>query len=209
MYLQELSLVLSQFDKRTIELLLTRSEKNPPPPHLSDLGIAALMETSGRERRHRYYTIAAYQALVAKENLDETASSYATVNFASVGGFLSVDPNMFYQDEASLFRYQDEFKEADKGGSKNPPKNPILSDGSIKQGRPRKYPINEDGMVVLGNGKLRRVTYKRKRELTAADEAAATKRIRIDPGEPQGSTVPETDGKCFSFCTTSLAHPSL
>ncbi|KAF9015475.1 hypothetical protein BDQ17DRAFT_1386204 [Cyathus striatus] len=148
MTLNELSAALGQFDKRTIELLLTRADKYPPPSHLSDLGIAGLMETSGRERRHRYYTVAAYRSLIAKEGLDKSSAGYSDVKFTGVGDFLQVGEELFYDGPDSLFRYQDTFKdkEKEKYGTKqrkHPPKNPILPDGSIKQGRPRKRVVEE------------------------------------------------------------------
>ncbi|KAF9458331.1 hypothetical protein BDZ94DRAFT_1270875 [Collybia nuda] len=160
MTLNELSAALCHFDKRTIELLLTRAEKYPPPSHLGDLGIAGLMETSGRERRHRYYTIASYRKLVEKENLDNSTVVHAEVDLSEVGGFASVDPTLFYDKQISLFEYQDIFKdkEREKTGKirKHPLKNPILPDGSVKQGRPRKYPVGEDPKSLRKANKRKR-----------------------------------------------------
>lgn len=104
---QELSDTLGRFDKRTIELLMTRLEKYPPPAHIADLGVAELMETHGRERRHRYYTVAAYHALVARENLHDSTSRYTNFEFSSVGDFLPVDSSLFYENEAALLWHQD------------------------------------------------------------------------------------------------------
>lgn len=202
---QELSASLLHFDKRTIELLLTRAEKYPPPSHLGDLGIAGLMETSGRERRHRYFTVASYKSLVAKEQLDQSTAGYAEVDLSNVGGFLPVDQNLLYADEAALFKYQDAFKDSEtiKVGRKKSLTNPILPDGSIKQGRPRKYPVNEDGMAVMANGKLRRVTYKRKREVDddttvpaasvppVVTEKPARKKRRINSGNVDTTSHPQ------------------
>lgn len=133
---------MCNFDKRTIELLLTRADRYPPPPHLNDLGIAGLMETSGRERRHRYYTVAAYRTLVAKEKLDHATAGYDQVDFSRVGDFMNAQPGLFYQDDVTLFKYQDSFKNSEKAKigkpRKNPLKNPILPDGSVKLGRPKK-----------------------------------------------------------------------
>lgn len=154
MTLNELSAALCNFDKRTIELLLARAEKYHPPPHLSDLGIAALMETSGRERRHRYYTVACYRKLVSNEQLDKSSAGYGDVDLRTVGGFYAFDTKIFYESESELFNYQDSFKD-EKTRSRNPvrrpPKNPILPDGSVKQGRPRKHPIEvEPGSTANG-----------------------------------------------------------
>ncbi|GLB36492.1 putative B-block binding subunit of TFIIIC [Lyophyllum shimeji] len=190
MTLNELSAALCQFDKRTIELLLTRAEKFPPPAHLSDLGIAGLMETSGRERRHRYFTVASYRQLVAKENLDNH-SAYSEVDFSNVGGFLPVEANLFYENEDALVQYQDAFKAVEKASAKKRTfKNPILPDGSVKQGRPRKYPVGEDPRS------LRKQATKRKRESIASkavaheDEEQSAKRMRVEEDEETAAPPP-------------------
>ncbi|KAF5384735.1 hypothetical protein D9757_006233 [Collybiopsis confluens] len=113
MTLSELSSALCQFDRRTIELILTRVEKFHPPPHLGDIGVAALLENNGRERRHRYFTVSAYRALVEQENLDKSTAGYADVDFDNVGGFAHIDAAGFYKDEEELYHYQDSFKDDD------------------------------------------------------------------------------------------------
>ncbi|KAJ7042665.1 hypothetical protein C8F04DRAFT_1390618 [Mycena alexandri] len=146
MTLNELTAALCQFDRRTIELLLTRAEKFPPPAHLSDLGIAGLMETSGRERRNRYFTIASYKALVAQENLDKTSAGYTDVDLSDVGGFFPFPPEAFYKDLKALVSHQDRDARLTRAPQKSKPKprkNPLLADGTVKKGRPRK--IRADG----------------------------------------------------------------
>src|ERR1700692_1342801 len=115
---QELSNSLCKFDKRTIELLLTRAERNQPPSHLSDLGTAELMETFGRERRHRYYTVAAFRTLVAREALDDSATGYTDIDYSAIGGFSSMHPDAFFQDERILMIYSDSFKDKLNAGSR-------------------------------------------------------------------------------------------
>ncbi|KAJ7785880.1 hypothetical protein B0H16DRAFT_1488336 [Mycena metata] len=146
MTLNELTAALCQFDRRTIELLLTRAEKFPPPAHLSDLGIAGLMETSGRERRNRYFTIASYKALVTQENLDKMSAGYTDVDLSDVGGFFPFAPEAFYTDLKALIVHQDRDARLTRAPQKQTPKprkNPLLADGTVKKGRPRK--INADG----------------------------------------------------------------
>ncbi|KAJ7139701.1 hypothetical protein C8R44DRAFT_694295 [Mycena epipterygia] len=174
MTLNELAAALCQFDRRTIELLLTRAEKYPPPANLRDLGIAGLMETSGRERRNRYFTIASYHALVAQENLDKSTAGYADVDLDCVGGFLPFGPEAFYTDDAALFRHQDRDARVIKtGGKRKVRKNPILADGSVKKGRPRK-----DQQAKTEDGEAEPAPKKpRKRKLV--DDAAA------GPSEPK------------------------
>jgi hypothetical protein len=176
------------------------------------------METSGRERRHRYYTIASYRKLVAKENLDNSTAVHAEVDLSNVGGFSSVDPTLFYDNKMTLFKYQDMFKDKEKAktgkGRKHPLKNPILPDGSVKQGRPRKYPVGEDPKSL-------RKANKRKREEAAAvaadgqemDESQPTKkRRRVTTSDKamqdDGAPAAEDDGLYFYTLTSFSANPN-
>ncbi|KAJ7071454.1 hypothetical protein C8F01DRAFT_1110582 [Mycena amicta] len=166
MTLNELTNALSQFDRRTTELILTRAEKFHPPAHLMDLGIACLMETNGRERRNRYYTLASYQALVAQEGLDKTSAGYTDIDLAQVNGFYPFNADLFYSDAAALMTHQDR----DMRLSTNPKgrKNPILPDGTVKKGRPRKTKADDDD-----DEKPRQ---KRKRKQAEGDEPAEEKK---------------------------------
>lgn len=103
------------------------------------------METSGRERRNRYFTIASYQALVAREKLDKNrAGGYADVDLSNVGGFFAFAKESFYTEHAALVKHQDRDAKlmrnpSNKPGKKKAPtKNPLLADGTVKKGRPRK-----------------------------------------------------------------------
>ncbi|KAL0071703.1 hypothetical protein AAF712_000625 [Marasmius tenuissimus] len=162
MTLGELSTALDSFDKRTVELLLTRAEKVPPPSHLSDLGIAGLMETNGRERRYRYFTVSAYRTLVDRENLDKSTAGYSDADLSNYGNFLPVDASIFYDSEEALRSYQDCLRGDDsskgKKGVGRPPKQSKAkkentSGGSVsaikpRQTRKRKFDeidVNEDG----------------------------------------------------------------
>ncbi|KAJ7593112.1 hypothetical protein C8J56DRAFT_1013301 [Mycena floridula] len=128
----ELSRALGDFDRRTLELLLTRAEKYPSPAHLADLQVAGIMETAGRERRHRYFTVAGYQSLVSQENLDKaSAGGHADVDVSGAGAFLAIEPALFYENEESLGTFELGFKEPRPGQRLNP-------DGTVKLGRPRK-----------------------------------------------------------------------
>ncbi|KAJ7102344.1 hypothetical protein B0H15DRAFT_814236 [Mycena belliarum] len=192
MTLNELAAALCQFDKRTIELLLTRAEKYPPPAHLVDLGVACLMETSGRERRNRYYTIASYHALVAQENLDKSTAGYGDIELGLTGGFWPFGPEAFYTDQEALIRHQDRDARMTRssGKAKKVHKNPLLPDGTVKKGRPKKVrPKNEDDEEV-------KPKKPRKRKL-AEDEAAGlseahkppTKKRRLS-GQQEPNEVP-------------------
>ncbi|KAF9229607.1 hypothetical protein BS17DRAFT_743885 [Gyrodon lividus] len=147
--LNEICISLGNFDKRTIELLLTRASKSQPPSHLSDLGTVDLMETYGRERRHRYFTIAAYKTVMASEQLQETTTSLADVNISQVREFAKLDPKLFYSTTDMLYAHQDSFKEKAAAKSKKRKRegNGEESSGEEselppkpKRGRPRKIP---------------------------------------------------------------------
>ncbi|KAK0198496.1 hypothetical protein F5146DRAFT_1158718 [Armillaria mellea] len=209
MTLSELSAALCHFDKRTIELLLTRAEKVQPPSHLSDLGISGLMETFGRERRHRYYTVSAYHSLVSQEKLDASSARLAEVDFGDSFGFMSVDPKSFYSDTKALIKHQDTGREeltTNSKAKKKVPKNSVLPDGFVKLGHPKKSQDGDDGTPVQLEVS-RRQTKKRKRnakeDQADADTASAgpsTKRrktAQIDSGAAEGSAqaIPKKRGR--------------
>ncbi|KAG2045206.1 hypothetical protein BDR03DRAFT_989022 [Suillus americanus] len=159
--LHEICSALGNFDKRTIELLLTRAGKSRPPAHLSDLGTADFMESFGRERRHRYYTLAAYTTVMANEKLEDTTTSYVDIDLSKAGDFAVFHEAMFYDDDETLHYYEDMFKDKEgakvKTGAKKR-KRPETEDPGAdeavedtpepvpkaKRGRPPKKPRGED-----------------------------------------------------------------
>ncbi|KAG1777419.1 hypothetical protein EV702DRAFT_1179524 [Suillus placidus] len=164
--LNEICSALGNFDKRTIELLLTRAAKSRPPAHLSDLGTADFMESFGRERRHRYYTLAAYATVMASEKLEDTTTSYVDINLSKAGDFAMFHEAMFYDDDETLHCYEDTFKDKEgakvKGAKKR--KRPEIEDPGddeavedtpepvqkAKRGRPQKKPRGEeDGDISI------------------------------------------------------------
>lgn len=156
--LQDITSALLQFDRRTVELILGRAEKVHPPAHLKDLTTVALMETSGRERRIRYYTLAAYRELMAKENLHDVTSALSSVDLSTAGEFCPMESSLFYDDLKVLKSHQDRFRAAYPGGGQTAKarkpkvnlKNPIMPDGTVKKGRPRKQTHDADGNVIVG-----------------------------------------------------------
>ena len=154
---QDISVALCNFDKRIIELLLARADKTTPPSHLSDLGIVSLMETSGRERRHRYYTVTSYHQLIVREDLDLETAGGAHVNFESVGEFKNVNSTLFYEDGEGSVQYQNAYKAeiASSAGGRKATKNPVLLDEAVKS---RKYPTKQtgDGTQPPGTGSKRK-----------------------------------------------------
>ncbi len=144
---QEFSGALGNFDRRTLELFLTKLEKVPPPTHLSDLRIAQLMETHGRERRWRYFTVASYREVIANEKLDDQDGPYSSVDFSNVGNFAPLAAEDFYGDTTELNRFIDyTFNRATKvevdadelARSTAKPVTPSTLAGSTVRGRKRK-----------------------------------------------------------------------
>ncbi|KAJ3509802.1 hypothetical protein NLJ89_g5025 [Agrocybe chaxingu] len=185
-FIIEFSSSLGQFDKRTIELLLARADRSRPPVHLSDWHVAGLMETNGRERRHRYYTVANYRKLVTREELDKTSAGYQDIDLSHSGEFYPIDAGLFYQTQKDLTRYSDSFKGA--GGQqpgttkKRVFKNPILPNGQVKRGRPRKCDI----MKCMPEEPTKQSSRKRKREPSPPPPPPNLSSVVYSPLDPNG-----------------------
>ncbi|KAG1889373.1 hypothetical protein F4604DRAFT_1877037 [Suillus subluteus] len=192
--LHEICSALGNFDKRTIELLLTRAAKSRPPAHLSDLGTADFMESFGRERRHRYYTLAAYTTVMASEKLGDTTTSYVDIDVSKAGDFAVFHEAMFYDDDETLHYYEDMFKDKEdakvKTGAKKR-KRPATEDPGddeavedtpepvpkAKRGRPPKKPRGEeDGDISIPPKKRGRP-----RKNPIAEEGDGTSTVRKVP----------------------------
>ncbi|CDO70216.1 hypothetical protein BN946_scf184942.g16 [Trametes cinnabarina] len=159
MTLNEISATLGDFDRRTIDLLLNRLEKDPPPSHLADLGVAQLGETHGRERRYKYYTVANYLALADREGFED--QRYRDVDMSHVGEFLEAERDAFFEREEELASHVAALTATKREGpsttkAKKKRVNPILADGSVKKGRPRKHPLAEGTPASTRKGKKRK-----------------------------------------------------
>ncbi|KAG2370198.1 hypothetical protein BDR07DRAFT_1386752 [Suillus spraguei] len=164
--LQEICSALGNFDKRTIELLLTRAAKSRPPTHLSDLGTADFMESFGRERRHRYYTLAAYTTVMASEKLEDTTMSYVDIDLSKAGDFAVFHEAMFYDNDETLHYYEDTFKDKEgtkvRAGAKKRKRPETEDDEAVeapepvpkaKRGRPPKKPREDVGDISVPSKK--------------------------------------------------------
>ncbi|KZT06305.1 uncharacterized protein LAESUDRAFT_726133 [Laetiporus sulphureus 93-53] len=222
MTMNELSAALCNFDKRTIELLLTRLEHDPPPPHLGDLGIAQQAENYGRERRYKYYTVAHFHTIAARENFED--HQYKDVDLDQAGGFMQVKESAFYDDESALKRYVDNFKTiqdanvADTAkkskGKQRVWKNPILPDGTVKRGRPRKYPVSEDAATSkkasMKRKRTEESTLEERPELSAGDiQTAETPPPKRKRGRPPKQRIEPAVAACTTLEGTISAGPSV
>ena len=154
------------------------------------------METSGRERRHRYYTIGHYRRFVNEESLDNESIPYNDMDLDNVGGFSVVDPNAFYETEGDMVRYTSSFNSKhDVLGKKKKTriyKNPILPDGTVKRGRPQKNPeASEVGVTVKHQGKRRKV------ENEEEGNKRPSKKVRMSE---VSSELPTRECSVFLFC---------
>ena len=126
------------FDPRIVEHVLQGFDKSPPHSNMLDFGVTVLDETYGRERRHRWFTFRGYKALLSQENINE-AEHGLPADLANTGGFTDISPELFYHTLDQLHQRQDtDSREERTKKKRKPPKNPILPDGTVKKGRPRK-----------------------------------------------------------------------
>ncbi|CCM00318.1 uncharacterized protein FIBRA_02348 [Fibroporia radiculosa] len=199
MTLNDLSASLCNFDRRTVELLLSRLEKDPPPLHLADLGIAQIGETHGRERRYKYYTVANFRVIAENEKLE--GDPYVDVDLSQAGDFMHMEAASFYSDEQELLKHVSEYKRADDGDraslapskSKKVRKNPILPDGTVKKGRPPKCPA-PTGSDDLRTGEVaakRGTKRKRSEELAKAGTGTIQEELVSPPTKRKRGRPPK------------------
>ncbi|KAF4572584.1 hypothetical protein EYR36_007092 [Pleurotus pulmonarius] len=160
--MNELSERLGHFDKRTIDLLLTRAERQTPPTHLADLGVAIIMENYGRERRNRYFTVASYRQLLENENLDPANAGYGGLDLSNTGDFAPFTSDQFYHDEKQLAEYHDAFLETQTDEV----------DGKKKKSK-RAATVEVDG-EGFSPPKPKKAVKPRKEKLVAVDDADGT-----------------------------------
>ncbi|KAG8957280.1 hypothetical protein FRC03_010296 [Tulasnella sp. 419] len=152
MTMNDIAIRMGNLDKRTVEQLLVRYEREPLPPHLADLSLVQMIETVKREHRHKYYTITNYRAMVDAEGLTQHAGDKSSVIDTSLaGGWSTVHGSQFYKPGSKglkdLSQYQDNFASSTSVGASSrkvkQPKpgkhiNPLGPDGRPRKGRPRK-----------------------------------------------------------------------
>ncbi|KAL5534526.1 hypothetical protein ACEPAG_989 [Sanghuangporus baumii] len=168
--LNELSDRLGSYDKKTLELLISRMERQPPPPHLADLSVVQLSETHGRERRHRFFTFEGYAKLVAREGLEQPQTWYSAEDLVKAGDFMQDREDEFYESHDDLQTFYGRWSggrthrfriSASEGNEGSPSKmggtsmqgdaatirasskksvNLVRADGTRKRGRPPKDP---------------------------------------------------------------------
>lgn len=190
-------------------------DRHPPPAHLADLSIIQVLETHGRERRYRVFTLGGYTKLIAREGFEQPSGIYSAEDIARAGGFIQVHESDFYETqgdlEAFLKRWNgariNKIKDSANGNGKKrknagedmEPKvskkkwvNPILPDGTRKKGRPLKKPNG-----VENRGRKKKIDTGATDQMSLADDAIASeehahnKRKRADTGPEESEAEVE------------------
>lgn len=177
-----------------MELLLSRLERDSPPSHLADLGIAQIGENYGRERRYKYFTIANYRKVAVQEGFDEPDPRYLSVDLSSAEDFMPVEQGLFYSTEKDLEEYINNSHRGSQitvGKSKKAKvyKNPLLPDGTVKKGRPRKSDVATDA----GGQNKAKTPRGKKRKHDGSDEEGGTEQDAVSKKKRGPSPAPETN----------------
>ena len=193
---QEISDLLDGFDPRIVEHALQGFEKTRPNTNMLDFGVTVMEETYGRERRHRWFTLKGYKALMNQENINEAENDFSA-DLNNIGGFTDMPSELFYDTIDQLHQFQDtEAREETTKKKRRPPKNPILPDGTVKKGRPRKYPPGTgkrkrgDTVEQDGTGDQSRPSKRAKTATVGGDEV-----VTADQGTPVAGPAPRKRGR--------------
>jgi oxalate---CoA ligase len=116
------------------------------------------METHGRERRWRYFTLASYRTVIANEKLDDQDGPYSSFDFSCVGGFAPVVVDDFYSDLTEVNHFMDyAFSKSGKtedGGEEAARKHTKAASGASKlAGRGKKRGRQEAGLDTNADGR--------------------------------------------------------
>ena len=127
------------------------------------------METFKRERRHKYFTLAAYREIAGGEDMRAQDTRYQAIDTSSAGGFLSdtLSKDLFYEDEEELFIHQRRFlKGTHTHFSRNRgliyyqgmkiENDEIIMTEPKKRGRPRKHPPRDPNAPIRKRGRPRK-----------------------------------------------------
>ena len=149
------------------------------------------METSGRERRHRYYTVANYLKLVSEEALDKSSACFTDIDLVNIGRFYSIRSDSFYENDKELVHRQDAAKDVElvRGSEPKLGKFSSVSNSQPKRGRPRKpisiqeqcnssakrkrkgSPLSDDGVGIETSGSEESSTKRRRLNGTGKNTA--------------------------------------
>lgn len=103
--LQEMRAALGDVNNRTLETALARFEKTDLPPHLCDCRIQSILETEGREKRLRWFTVAGYQARCRLDGLQDLPNTQDFSHPEMAGSYSVLEATGFYASPDEWFTY--------------------------------------------------------------------------------------------------------
>lgn len=174
------------------------------------------MEHQGRQRHHRYYTVAAYRSAFPQD------SRYEDIDLSLCGGFAPIDEASFYSEEAALHQYVDKLKLPTLSTPtvtkpRKVYKNPLLPDGTVKKGRPRKNPEgtshNQKRVPKRKRGKSALWDQDEVGDVQEDQGAPIAKKQRVGALEPvsgaEDKTVPDTEATNIEASTSALSSSNI
>ncbi|WAR59496.1 hypothetical protein PtB15_11B136 [Puccinia triticina] len=97
---------LNDIEGRTVEQILTRMEREQGPSHLSHLKVSSVLETSGREKRVRWFSSEGLKAKCQASGIMLAADDDGARD-SNTGGFMHIESSTlnlaFYENAAQLF----------------------------------------------------------------------------------------------------------
>lgn len=148
-----------------------------PPSHLADLSIVQVIETNGRERRYRYFTLSHYTALMEREGLGQPESPYPPGVLSTAGGFSLAHMHNFFREPQELSAFLSKYKAASGN---------LRLDGNIKRKRKRDVEGMSGPEVKRKRGRPKKVP-----DSSPAKEREA-KEVRMDV-DPKVGNLPQDE----------------
>lgn len=88
---------LGELNSRTLEAILGRYERSVHPPHLCDYAIQSVLETVGREKRLRWFSLAGYHERCRLDGLTDLPGMKQFTYPEEAGGFSRLETIGFYE----------------------------------------------------------------------------------------------------------------
>ena len=125
-------------ERRTIERIVQKLERDAAPPHLADLSVCSVLEMAGREKRARYYSAPGYRARCLLDGVDPGPSK---VHASPPGTFATILSTRCYKDIPAYDDFISHLSTSTQKRralkSKRAAQDPTVP---VKRGRPKKQP---------------------------------------------------------------------
>lgn len=106
MIYKDLCYKLNDIEVRTTEQILTRMEREQAPSHLSNFKVSSILESSGREKRVRWFSTQSLKAKCQDSGIQLPPDGCSALP-AKAGGFMELDASTinqkFYENAAQLY----------------------------------------------------------------------------------------------------------